>query len=799
MKLIKISLTLLISVITILSIDAQTFGPKLNGTGLKPDNYDLVASIKEANPNRIAHRGLPDKVDFSDLMPPIGNQGQQGSCVAWSTAYANKSYQEFVERKSIGTWNYKSGNAPNYKTLFSPAFIYNQINGGRDQGSSISDAMALIVSKGAVPWETMPYNEKNYTKQPSSEQFALASKFKAKEFQRLRYNEPSEIKNQLAQGRPVVVGILINENIYEIGKKIYKEAKGANLGGHAITLVGYDDSTQAFKYQNSWGVEWGDRGFGYIDYKYFAKVCRSAFVMIDLVDTKPETNVVKKEEQQIIIEPPANNTESTTLEAPAEINASTGNFSNKIVLTWTPVPNAIGYEIYRSIPDEDNYQQVGLSQNTQFEDTGIYPEVAYSYKLAAVSESDVSEMSQGTAIGYAKSVKNETPAKITSITASDALYPDKVVLEWEALEGVTGYQIFKWDGNSRTYRAIGKSTTPYFEDKTARKNGALEAYTVAGVNNATLGAFSDAVMGKTTLSSKPPAPARVIASMGQFRDKVVVKWSKVTGAAGYLVYRYSDNKWETLGETTEEKLEDSPATKGARYYTVITKSKENIYGPFSRYAVGYVDPNLKRGGTKLEPPIGVSAVVDKKTGYATLTWNKVEGAEEYNVWEKRQGDSKWKFKSRVDTNKNFYTFSVPEREKFYLYSVTSKTQLGTDSDYSKVTSVVLSTPKVAAKTRSFGGNSKLEKFKGTWTAMQWDGKTGTKNVVMEIVSDDGNNFTVKIDNKKTFNGSYVQGSPVIDVDGKIKIKLASSEDALMVEMKDKSIVNEKTELSFLKE
>ena len=83
--------------------------------------------------------------------------------------------------------------------------------------------------------------------------------------------------------------------------------------------------------------------------------------------------------------------------------------------------------------------------------------------------------------------------------------------------------------------------------------------------------------------------------------------------------------------------------------------------------------------------------------------------------------------------------------------------------------------------------------------MQWDGNTGTKNVVMEIVSDDGNNFTVKIDNKKTFKGSYVQGSPVIDLDGKMKIKLASSEDALMVEMKDKSIVNEKTELSFLKE
>ena len=803
MKRLKFSLAILLSVIITLSAEAQTYGPKITGTGLKPDNYDLVASLKEANPNRIAHRGLPSKVDLADLMPPVGNQGQQSSCVAWSTAYANKSYQEFVERKDKGAWTYKSGNAPNYKTLFSPAFIYNQINGGKDSGSSISDAMALVVSKGAIPWDAMPYNEKNYSKQPTVEQLQLAAKFKAKEFQRLRYNEPNEIKNQLAQGRPVVVGILINENIYEIGKKIYNEAKGANLGGHAITLVGYDDATNTFKYQNSWGIEWGDKGFGYIDYKYFSKVCRSAFVMIDLIDPNPGPEIADNKEQIIVQPIPANNevnpADKTDLLPPAEINASNGNFSNKIVLTWSPTPRAIGYEIYRSLPDEDNFQQVGLSQNTQFEDTGVLPEIAYAYKIAAVSEEDVSEMSQGTAIGYAKTVKNEVPPKITSILASDAKFPDKVVLEWEPLENVTGYQIFKWDAATKTYRSIGRSNTSFYEDKTAKKNGTLETYIIAGMNNSVLGLFSDAVMGKTSVTAKPAAPERVVASMGQFKDKIVVRWTKVTGAAGYLVYRYADSKWETIGETTTEKLEDAPATKGQRYYTVIAKSKDNVWGSFSRYAVGYVDPNLKRGGTKLEPPVGVTATVDKKTGYATLSWNKVEGAEEYNVWEKRQGDSKWNFKSRVETSKLFYTFAVPEKEKFYLYSVTSKTQLGTDSDYSTIASVVISTPKVAAKTRSFGGNSKFEKFKGTWTAMQWDGNVGTKNVVMEIVSEDGNNFTVKIDNKKTFKGSYVQGSPVIDVDGKLKIKLSSTEDALMVEMKDKSIVNEKTELSFLKE
>src|SRR5689334_11121609 len=59
---------------------------------------------------------LPPSVDLSASMPAVGNQGQQQSCVAWSVAYALKSYQEKVETGK--------------QDLFSPSFIYNQINNG---------------------------------------------------------------------------------------------------------------------------------------------------------------------------------------------------------------------------------------------------------------------------------------------------------------------------------------------------------------------------------------------------------------------------------------------------------------------------------------------------------------------------------------------------------------------------------------------------------------------------------------------------------------------------------------------
>ncbi|MHB8894743.1 MAG: hypothetical protein ACYC99_06130, partial [Candidatus Geothermincolia bacterium] len=71
---------------------------------------------------------LSASADMSGQIPPIGDQGQQGSCVAWATSYYYKSWSEKLEHAS---WNLAD---PRYE--FSPSFVYNQINGGGDNGST---------------------------------------------------------------------------------------------------------------------------------------------------------------------------------------------------------------------------------------------------------------------------------------------------------------------------------------------------------------------------------------------------------------------------------------------------------------------------------------------------------------------------------------------------------------------------------------------------------------------------------------------------------------------------------------
>lgn len=236
---------------------------------------------------------FPESHDLSSFLPPVGSQGEQGSCVAWATGYYLKSFQENLEDSNNGEIELKN--------QMSPAFIYNQIKvGSCADGSSIPTALELISGTGIVTWREMPYDQNECDTQPTDNQNILAEDNQIISFAPLNGNILfDQAKAFLLNNQPIVIAISIDYPFFgkfeENGDAVYREFGGEDDidGAHAMLVVGYDDTKNAFKVVNSWGKGWGNEGFVWIDYKAFQEVMDTdsdfnilceAWVTEDLID-----------------------------------------------------------------------------------------------------------------------------------------------------------------------------------------------------------------------------------------------------------------------------------------------------------------------------------------------------------------------------------------------------------------------------------------------------------------------------------------------------------------------------------
>jgi hypothetical protein len=94
------------------------------------------------------------------------------------------------------------------------------------------------------------------------------------------------MKAALANRMPVVIGIPVYTNLYQLSgpDSVYNTTSGNFDGGHAVTVVGYDDNRYggAFKIINSWSINWGDEGYFWLPYAFGAQgIIQQAYVLED--------------------------------------------------------------------------------------------------------------------------------------------------------------------------------------------------------------------------------------------------------------------------------------------------------------------------------------------------------------------------------------------------------------------------------------------------------------------------------------------------------------------------------------
>jgi hypothetical protein len=255
-----------------------------HGQGLILDTEEDLAGIPRTPEYRAF---LPDRIDLSDRFPAPGDQGKQNSCVGWSVGYAARAYYvNKVEGRDIG----QPTNIP------SPAYIYNSIRGASSTndcgiGSKISDALNLL-GQGAISINQFPYSEDS-CRRPSNSLRAHATDFRIVNWFVVDPNRPDQIKAQLAHEHPVIIGLQTTRDFLRLRRGEIYRSSGQTAGDHAVTAVGYDEKLQAFKVINSWGQNWADGGFGWIDYDTLRKEGRVAYVMRVAASHTPEPSPPK--------------------------------------------------------------------------------------------------------------------------------------------------------------------------------------------------------------------------------------------------------------------------------------------------------------------------------------------------------------------------------------------------------------------------------------------------------------------------------------------------------------------------
>ena len=220
---------------------------------------------------------LPSSFTIVDKFPPIGDQGQYGTCVAWAVGYNAKTVVNGLS-KGYGPSDLASANKQ-----FSPRDLFTAIDdnnkGENCGGTNFNFAFDLVQNRGVATMATAPYSTDlggcvQSSLDPAWTQEAAGFKFK---WWRKIDATAGAIKKNISQNVPVVFGARLADNFmsHNTDDVITSATSYDNVGQHAyhaMVIGGYDDSkgpNGAFRIVNSWGTTWGSTGYCWIDYNFF--------------------------------------------------------------------------------------------------------------------------------------------------------------------------------------------------------------------------------------------------------------------------------------------------------------------------------------------------------------------------------------------------------------------------------------------------------------------------------------------------------------------------------------------------
>jgi hypothetical protein len=261
-------------------------------TGYNPDNEPIDIIPDDIIP--------PDDVvhgcDLEQMFPPIGNQGQFGTCTTWAVGYNLKTALNAIDKGWTTEDLAKPENQTSPKDLW--LAIPSNAKGQDCDGTYFEAAFSVLMEKGCAPLKDVPYDMTSGACEMTNSKGDIYNKIA--NFRKIAYTtnvdtvgfNVDNFKRYLNNCRPVVIGAFLGDRFHAwqsseaLSYDTYKIST-KHSGGHAMVLVGYNDEKHAFRVRNSWGENRGDKGSIWIDYDFFFK----SFLQIAFVAGNTENEI----------------------------------------------------------------------------------------------------------------------------------------------------------------------------------------------------------------------------------------------------------------------------------------------------------------------------------------------------------------------------------------------------------------------------------------------------------------------------------------------------------------------------
>lgn len=204
---------------------------------------------------------IQPKVDLREWDSPIEDQYLLGSCIG--NAIAN-AYEIMTNLE-----------APDQFVELSRLYIYynsrlydNTVN--EDVGATMRDGIRATKEYGVCKEELWPYDVTKFNVKPTQECYDDGSTRTIKNYRRVQ--DTREVLDALSNYKPVVIGVEVFEDFLYLDETnsviempdIYEPS----IGGHAMTIIGYDVDRRQYLVKNSFGSEWGDAGYCWMPFRY---------------------------------------------------------------------------------------------------------------------------------------------------------------------------------------------------------------------------------------------------------------------------------------------------------------------------------------------------------------------------------------------------------------------------------------------------------------------------------------------------------------------------------------------------